>query len=1138
MGELTSEQEKAITTEGFSLAVSAGAGSGKTRVLVDRYMHLLKTKDWDMRQLVAITFTEKAAREMRNRIRQMINEEDGKAEENEYKKWRYYQERLDGARISTIHSFCESLLRANPAEARVDPRFDIIEEVDADILLGDVIEEVLSEAKFEDKELKLLREYGVKRVRDILYYFVNNRYEIDEIFSCYQLNNPDGISRILQRWQQELEELKNKKLAELLNDPSIQDRVEFIRNNRALDPVDRMEIVRRSLIDILNGLNKDKTSFIKSLSEFLNNMNLSGGSAKNWGSKDNLSRIKEALRTIRELYEDKSDILSREIDEGDKYVAHLLPFWERLYRKVCDRFSAYKDEANYLDFADLQISAYRMLKEYPEVLKRYRDEIKTIMVDEFQDVNELQKDIVYLLTEMGEEQGRLFVVGDDKQSIYRFRGADVTVFKEVKEELRRKGAPEINLNTSFRSQKRLLDFFNHIFAQIFKIEGRKPYPFEAEFQSLSAYRQKRTPERCVELHLIHEVDEEGNKSKVEEIRKAEARALARRVRELVEIERIKVEDNARWREARYNDIAMLFKVTTDFPLYEEALKDEGIPFVTISGRGFYEHQEVKDILNLLRVLNNPYDDLSLAGILRSPLFSLSDESLYILRKNGYHFWDAIRDNLDGLSEEERGKAKLAEEVLRRLSRVAGKVSIFELLLKAMEETGYSAVLTGLFDGPRRRGNVEKLLELAKSTKEVILSEFITYVETLSQMDDREGEATIEVDNAVRLMSIHKAKGLEFPIVILPTAISQGSKSLAPILAIRDYGIAAKRLDREEGRLVKTTAYLIAEAREEEMDRAETNRLLYVALTRARDYLIISGKTGGKDDWLSQILGALNIDHNGEGDISFPWGKIYIKHYEVISEESPLSDESSLWDRECVIEGEPAELSQDLPQAVIPSLTAFSPSSSIRSARIFYSPTSLRNLIKSPISTKSDKEKDRDELKMKLGTIVHSSLEYWIFPGEEGFEDFIEKHSLKEGIRDENDKRSIIEKATSMLIDFQKSDMYHEINEAEIRRRELPFNYLWRGKIINGIIDILYKNREGKWVIVDFKTDDITAEQVREYSRIYAVQLGLYARAVKDILGEEPLVYLYYLTPQISFELGREVRESYLERVGRLLEYNS
>jgi ATP-dependent helicase/nuclease subunit A len=561
-----------------------------------------------------------------------------------------------------------------------------------------------------------------------------------------------------------------------------------------------------------------------------------------------------------------------------------------LYWRAVEAYTRRKQQQEALDFDDLEARASTLL-EHPRVRARWQAELHAVLVDEFQDTNDEQRAIIYALTGFAPpppdapplpnppDPPQLFVVGDGKQSIYRFRGADVSVFRTVAADIQARGGQAVALNTSFRTHTALLEWINTIFHAIFARRGSLR-PYEVPFELLQPHRSPPDYERCVELHCIGEAPEAPTR------RDAEARILVARIAALCAgAAGNLVYDRTRnhWRPPDYGDIALLFQASTAFEYYEHALREAGIPYLTTAGRGYYGRKEVQDLIHLLAVLYDPTDELALVGILRSPLFALDDETILHLRfAEQPGLWEALMaeeppgGSTAGNTDSAAARA-FARATLHDLHTMRGRVTVVHLLREALARTGYLATISGLPDGERRRVNVEKLVDAARQSGIRELSAFSAYLEDLLKTEPREGEAPLESAGSVRLMTVHRSKGLEFPIVVLPDLGRRSLRQQPLWLARRDYGLAL-RLRDHVGETQQSIAYQLALRAEQRMEQAERERLLYVALTRASDYLLLSGppRTTTGDDWGSRIVAALGMPWEDGGPETGIYGEMQVR----------------------------------------------------------------------------------------------------------------------------------------------------------------------------------------------------------------------------------------------------------------------
>jgi ATP-dependent helicase/nuclease subunit A len=884
--EWTDSQLEAVSVRGRRVIVSAGAGSGKTRVLVERFLRLLEENaDWRVSDIVAVTFTEKAAREMVSRIRREIRSRiDHSRSAQERRRWREHRNALDSARIGTIHSLCSAILRAHPAEAGLDPAFDIIDEIEGAALLDQAIQDAIEQAASSAPDSKAVVEVFAHlsprevqaAIKSLIYDGERARRAIEQIADY-------DAKEIIQFWRNALDESRARQSRSLIEQESWERDVRTLRSFAAIDPADKREQCRARVVDLLDEIDGSlgvETALL--LVELASSINLLGGSKKKWASEEEFKAVTEALRRLREAVRGKK-LLALELNEADADAAEAAWRLARLYHLARARFSSLKQERQRLDFNDLVEVTDEMLSSHDEVCERYARAdgglIKALMVDEFQDTSPIQKRILWKIAPRSDE---LFIIGDAKQSIYRFRGADVTVFHDARDEFRREGR-EVGMDACFRTHKRLVDFTNHIFPSVFTRESR----YDTDYEAMSASRLPAAEYPSVELHIIAQDKDAEGRMPAEELRATEADLIAGRIKEIRERGEVMICGDGEARAAEYGDFALLFQASTNFEIYEQALASAEVPYVTIAGRGFYNRQEITDLSNLLAFLANPSDSLRLAAALRSPMFALSDETLFRLALTRRPLWESLCDEQVEVAADEREAIAFARGVLRRLRAIAGRMSAAETIITALAQTGYQATLMALPHGERRSANVEKFIEQARALASITLSDLVERVKDLKFREAREGEATVEEAGAVRLMTVHKSKGLEFPIVWIVDATYAGGRDRSIVTAHPDLGIAVDvKSDGERGdEQVRPASFEMLRLVEEEMDLSEKKRLLYVAATRARDHLIISGALRGARitgaHWLGRITAALGIDETERPrSVDYPGGRVAINWHEI------------------------------------------------------------------------------------------------------------------------------------------------------------------------------------------------------------------------------------------------------------------
>ncbi len=888
----TDSQREAIELRGRRVLVSAGAGSGKTRVLVERFLRLLEENaDWHVSDIVAVTFTEKAAREMRARIRREIRSRIEKTSSaDERRRWRDHRNALDSARIGTIHSLCAQILRAHTVEAGLDPAFEVGDEVELSALLDQAIEEAITEAASDStasqtaSDINIFAYLSPREAQSALRSLVAMG---ERALSSIERLPHASAKDIYDYWRDRLREMKLQAALSLTKSDAWSQWSRTITTLRAVDVSDKREQCRACVAELLERLRPgpdDMSDKVGVLVEIAESINLRGGSKKKWRSEEEFFAVRDALERMREAIR-RERLLWLSMNESDRAAAEATLYLARLHKRVRARFGALKQSRAILDFNDLEEMTAAMLSTHTEVREQYKERglLRALMVDEFQDTSPLQSRILEMIAPRSEET---FVIGDAKQSIYRFRGADVTIFRDARRELARVGGHEVGLLTCFRTHERLVCFVNHIFASVFEIESDYDTPYE----EMEAVRQSFHESPSVELHVISQDKEADEKLDAAGLRELEAALVARRIEEIVSAgEHLVADEQGEARPPAYGDFALLFQASTNFEIYEHALREAGIPYVTTAGRGFYDRQEIADINNLLAFLVSPADNLSLAAALRSPIFALSDEMLLRLRLKKRSLWKSLCDESLEMPEAEREAVEFARATLTRLRSLVGRVSAAQVITAAVVDTGYLATLMALPHGERRVANIEKFIEQAAALRSLTLSEVVARIASLRFKEAREGEATIEETGAVRLMTIHKSKGLEFPFVWIVDASYAGGRDTDRVIAHPDYGIAVDvRVDTGPATddPPRPASFEMLKQVEERMDRAEKKRLLYVAATRARDHLIISGTRITNENWLGRILQSLGINEpDSVQPVLYPGGSVAVKQWSATTEKS-------------------------------------------------------------------------------------------------------------------------------------------------------------------------------------------------------------------------------------------------------------
>jgi ATP-dependent helicase/nuclease subunit A len=756
------EQQTAIEADG-RVFLSAGAGTGKTAVLVERFVRAVCDRGIDVGSILVITYTRKAAGELRVRIRRELRERGRHDLARE----------LDGAWIATIHGFCARLLRAYPFEAGLDPRFRELDGAQASVLAGEAFAEALDEfcAREEPERLQLLATYGTAALRRML-------------IGVYETLRSAGRELVL----------------DLGERAPLSERVDSLREaSRCLAADTSATELQRAnaagMLDLLAGSPPPDR--------------LLDLSAHKVRGSERTASYEEARKVVEQSALDELAVRDRDLLQA------LLEGFARAY-------DAAKRREGVLDFEDLQLNARDLLRSNERIREREHLRFAAIMVDEFQDTNRLQCELIDLVAE-GPARPELFFVGDEFQSIYGFRHADVQVFRERREA--EDGG--IALVRNYRSRPEVLAAVNHLFQDEFG-DGFQPLAASGEFPDPVFGHP-------VEL-LITEKETYADTGV--HWRRAEAKHIARRVRELVE-------EGA----ATPGEIVLLFAAGTDADAYEEELRQAGLPTYRATGRGYFGQQQVVDLLSYLLLLQNRYDDQALVAVLASPFVGVSNDALVLIRRAASKrpLFTGIEKGLPPeLDERDAQLIRAFLQRYERLVRALPRLPLERLCEQIVAEHDYDLAVLTQWDGRRRYANLRKLARLARSYEELRgpnLEGFVRFVRDQEAVGAKELEAVAEEEgsDSVRLLTIHAAKGLEFKVVVVADA---GRDKRAPdsdeILALSDGRFGFKVADPATSKRRPAFDYEEVRRAREEEDRAERLRLYYVAMTRAVDRLIVSG----------------------------------------------------------------------------------------------------------------------------------------------------------------------------------------------------------------------------------------------------------------------------------------------------------
>ena len=855
--KFTKSQEDALDLD-RSLCVTAGAGAGKTGVLVERYLRLLE-RGVKVSQILALTFTEKAAAEMKEKVRKALSEKEGEV-------WKERLEEFNWASISTFHSFCSNLIRQYPLVSGVAPRFQVLDDVNLSLMGSEIFDSLLNGecgAEVHDSLVRSLTWYGSWTMKDRLEYMYERRAEMAGWLEAHRKKDA------LKIWAEEMDaRALHERVHGMLSDPGFHASLLTLSalattHSGQGDGGQKYLANVGPIVDTLLA-GGDDFELLDSLRELDSVEGRKGmGSVGKIFTKEAKADLNDAFEVVREAL--KQACLTEFSCGGDRSKERTVESTYdliRVYDSYAAAMQAAKRKDNSIDFGDMIATAQKLVQR-DDVVTSLRNRYRNLLVDEFQDTDPIQSMIVWAVA--GDDPvDRLFIVGDPKQSIYGFRSADVAMFLDAKRRLvDRDSEAGVHLDVNFRSTRQVVDVVNHVFSRLM-VEEDRDYKFPYEGMCLSP--EKADDVGSVELMLpAKPAKPVAGQPPVE--RMSEPELVAARVQAIVDVgdKSIYIDKEGKHldggRRPEYGDVTILLRARTHLKMFEKALRDRDIPYVVHKGLGFFERQEIMDVYNILSFLADSSDDVSTYGMLRSPYFAFSDEELYFIsRGEGFDLWGRLK-NMAGKSDPRSVQAVGTLESW--LSR-AGRMPIAELLHYVQLTSGISAVYAAQVNSDQLQANLDKLtskLRDASADGICMPHQAVEWMENAMVLARLEGEAPMEISsvNAVNIMTVHASKGLEFPIVIVPELGSPPRGQNGSILFDEGIGLGLTVLG-EDYTMQKNAAMMLIGNEEKEKDAEELKRLLYVAMTRARDHLVLSGKRGSDErettNWMDHLLYAI------------------------------------------------------------------------------------------------------------------------------------------------------------------------------------------------------------------------------------------------------------------------------------------
>jgi len=1187
----TEEQSQAIHEKGSNILVAAAAGSGKTAVLVERIINKIIQEEIDIDKLLVVTFTNAAASEMRERILNAIY----KKIEEEPTNLRLQKQitLLNKSNICTIHSFCLDVIRNNFYEINISPNFRIGDTAEIELLKEEVLDEL-----FEDLYLK--EDEGFLKLLEIYTSYKDDEPLKDIVKSIYNFIQSAPFP---EKWLAEKVKLfdidiENTDFAEtvwgkiILNNykECIEENILGLKKiKKELDAENELEKFSQALrLDIEN---------LESLLVNLNSWDKSYELAKTfsfvrWPSSKKINSetpavVKEKRDMINAKFKKLKDSIfiytSAEVLSDLKNMYEVLNLLQAIILKFNENYKKAKLERNIIDFNDIEHLALKILikdedgKYVPsEIAKKYQDKFEEIAIDEYQDSNMVQE---YILTSIS-KGNNIFMVGDVKQSIYKFRQAMPELFLnkyktyKLKKEKTEADDLKIQLFKNFRSRKNILDTTNIIFQEIMSKDlGDVDYN-EDEYLNLGANYEEPQLENIdfagkTEINIINledttkdsQEDEEDN-VKTERIENSilEARYVAQKINELVNSNYYVLDKKEGYRKVTYKDIVVLLRSTTELsPIYEKEISDLGMPVYSETSTEYLNSVEIQIIMSCLKIIDNPMQDIPLVTVMRSMIGGFTDNDLIEIRLADKYenFYESIVKARIQVNEELHNKIDSFLELINNWREASEFLALDELIWKIYMDTGYYNYVGLMQNGKLRQANLKMLFERAKQYESATFKgvfNFINFIDKLKLRNNDLGAAKIigENENVIRIMSIHKSKGLEFPVVFLSsTGKNFNLKDLREkILIHQEIGFGPNyensELKIEYPTLAKEAIKMVSkrESISEEM------RVLYVALTRAKEKLIITGIEKDLQKSIESKEKELQIYENEDNSkinskilenyksyldwIELVYLKNKIRNSDIF--EFNVISKAEILNQTVESEAERKDVLKDIANKKVSKENMEKIKNILEWEYKYKDSTEMP----SELSVSKIKELSKDKTEEKIGitlkkpnfliekteltpaekgTIMHLCLQKLNYKEDYNLE------KLKNMVNNLVKQEIILPKEAesvnyNKILAFLSSNIWKEMQTAKVVEQEKAFylnlkaNEIYQNNaedeiLVQGIIDLYYITNNDELVLVDYKTDYVENNNEQSLEDKYNIQLEIYKKALEESLNRKvDKVYIY------------------------------
>ena len=1221
---LTEEQLEAVQSIDKHVLVSAGAGSGKTSVLVERYLEVLRCDaEANVSDIIAVTFTRKAAEEMRTRLKEGLKKlADQAPGAEESARWRQCLVEIESSRIGTIHSLCEFLLKTRSTTAAVDPRFELLDDLERAQLLDesirDAIHFVLDQPRCQFNELL---DFPLEQITEMLKQLLSSSLRYGEACKPFlNATNPGAdATNEAKDLQGQTERIRafastfvqatyRAKVRQLINQREFRLNARYILDTPWADRQNGLALKQDEVTSLLERLlecGEEDADALQELAQL--ELSRAGGPAG--------ATLRAAIKAIRDSAKEVTTKLQPDLNDADTTAFAVISSLLSAADRARNFYERGKQRHQKLDFDDLILRTAALVQTAESGSGLAMHNIRALLIDEFQDTNSIQARMLAGLA-AGSKLTRLFLIGDDKQSIYKFQGADVGTFNlckgfiaslngddysqprtdrqtskspepqpdeaannsasahagvrvrgnEADLEQTSSGAPRASapgipgwpslsgqgqlgsLSLSFRSHPAIVEFVNVLFHRLFDA-GEDAEAFRSRFQALNAARRDNQEQQRVEIITFtadqNDSDEPSEKRQALSTAVApsqtqiEAKLVAKYILE-AKARKITVleKDSGSERPVRFGDFAVLLQANGDFAAIEAALSEAEIPYISFAGAGYLERQEILDLENLLKWLLSPQDGHALLAALRSPLFGISDDIIHDLKsRNSPSLWSALRQ---AAAAEQDTALLAAASLLKDCLDRCGQFTVDELIRYILKRSSFDIILSAIPAGKQRSRNLWKFVDLAARHNHLGLRGFLDCLQAMRDNNIKNlSDAPLTADDAVKIMTIHKSKGLEFGVVVLPRCNRRAHAQSSKMLFGKEFGIAIDTA--RESDEIKPAFFQAADALNKMLDEEEKKRLLYVAVTRARDHLAIlvpakPGKSLSFEKWLRDGLDLRDIEGSQACPLTISVTSAgrtasFVLRSMVVDDTPPSSqlepretekhDSAEPSCREAMTDPSLTD-SQSASQQPPPTAIPHPDDIDLSLLATLNKPAGQMN----PVPWQSLVRATPSLIQPEVHATILGNYFHLLMDRLCQFLDGVSLETMQDllvhpqvAVYHPAWQHQLLEEGAKLIAIFRDSQLMTQMQTARRLIHETSYFTMNNGRAQSECRpDLIIEDQSGAWSIVDFKTDHFDLAAMGKQAKTHQAQLQGYAGDFQHLTGIEPRAYVYFAQHGILHEL--------------------